>query len=375
MKFELQLSQSGILENSRIKFYFPKLWLHLSQLLAPAANSNYAIPVWKATTGSTKFCGGIDAAMGWLWGKSSNGFGASTTAEEATEGIDASGLTAVVTGAFKGIGVHTARTLAKRGAHVIMAGRNLTDGAAARQGILNDIPEAKVEVMELDLASFDSVRAFAKEYSRKDLPLNILINNAGVMGNPFTLSKDGIELQFATNHLGHFLLTNLLLDNLKTTAQSSGVEGRIVNVSSMAHAWTYSGGIRWGKLNEEKGYQAMKAYGQSKVANICHAKELARRLKEEKANVTANSLHPGGISTDLQRHMNVLGAAMRLVGLFMKTVPQGAATACYVALHPNVKGVSGEYFNNCNIAQPSSNAMNSEIAKRLWDVSVEMTSK
>ncbi|KAL2610529.1 hypothetical protein R1flu_029102 [Riccia fluitans] len=326
--------------------------------------------------------------MGWLWGKSSNGFGASTTAEEATEGIDASGLTAVVTGAFKGIGVHTARTLAKRGAHVIMAGRNLTDGAAARQGILNDIPEAKVEVMELDLASFDSVRAFAKEYSRKDLPLNILINNAGVMGNPFTLSKDGIELQFATNHLGHFLLTNLLLDNLKKTAQSSGVESRIVNVSSIGHAWTYSGGIRWGKLNEKKGYQALKGYGQSKVANICHAKELARRLKEEGANVTANSLHPGPINTDIQRHTHVIGAAMRLVGVFMKTVPQesyksfhlpvfysGAATTCYVALHPNVKGVSGEYFNNCNIAQPSSNAMNSEIAKRLWDVSVEMTSK
>ncbi|KAL3690362.1 hypothetical protein R1sor_016671 [Riccia sorocarpa] len=314
--------------------------------------------------------------MAWLWGKSANGFGASTTAEEVTEGIDASGRTVVLTGGFKGIGVYTARTLASRGAHVIMAGRNMTDGTAAREAILKDFPQAKVDIMELDLASLDSVRAFAKEFSSKDLPLNILINNAGVMACPFQLSKDGYELQFATNHLGHFLLTNLLLDKLKATAESTGIEGRIVNLSSAAHMWTYRGGIRWGKINEEEGYHKWQAYGQSKLANICHAKELARRLKEEGANVTANSLHPGGINTDLHRHVGgILGAAVRLVGLLRKTVPQGAATTCYVALHPNVKSVSGEYFVDCNIAQPSSYAKDAELARRLWDLSVEITSK
>ncbi|KAL3690363.1 hypothetical protein R1sor_016672 [Riccia sorocarpa] len=314
--------------------------------------------------------------MGWLWGRSANGFGASTSAEEATEGIDASGLTVVLTGGFKGIGVYTARTLANRGAHVIMAGRNMTDGAAAKEGILKDFPQAKVDIMELDLASFDSVRAFAKEFSSRDLPLNTLINNAGVMACPFQLSKDGYELQFATNHLGHFLLTNLLLDKLKATAQSTGIESRIVNLSSAAHAWTYKGGIRWGKINEEQGYHNWKAYGQSKLANICHAKELARRLKEEGANVTANSLHPGGINTDLQRHLvGIVGVAARFFGSFAKTVPQGAATTCYVALHPNVKSVSGEYFVNCNIAQPSSYAKDDDLSRRLWDLSVEMTSK
>ncbi|KAL2610532.1 hypothetical protein R1flu_029105 [Riccia fluitans] len=317
--------------------------------------------------------------MSWLWGRSSNGFGGRVTAEEVTDDIDASGLTAVVTGGFKGIGFYTARTLARRGAHVIMAGRNLADGVAAREGILNDIPQAKVDIMELDLASFDSVRAFAKEYLNRDLPLNILINNAGVAMPPFTLSKDGIELQFATNHLGHFLLTNLLLDKLKATAQSSGIESRIVNVSSTAHMFSYGGGFRWGKLNEEQGYKKFMGYGQSKLANICHAKELARRLKEEGANVTANSLHPGAITTDLQRHIGFIRAISQVFGCLLKTIPQGksqgAATTCYVALHENVKGVSGEYFVNCNIAQPSSNARNAELAKRLWDVSVEMTSK
>nr|XP_016508243.1 PREDICTED: short-chain dehydrogenase TIC 32, chloroplastic-like [Nicotiana tabacum] len=216
----------------------------------------------------------------WIFGrKGGSGFSASSTAEEVTQGIDATGLTAVVTGASSGIGAETTRVLAMRGAHVVMAVRNVKTGAKVKESILKEIPPAKIDVMELDLSSMESVRKFASEYTSSSYPLNILINNAGVMAPPFMLSQDNIELQFATNHLGHFLLTNLLLENLKNTAQQSHKEGRIVNVSSMGHKFTYREGIRLDKINDKDSYTSWYAYGQSKLANILHANELARRFK------------------------------------------------------------------------------------------------
>ncbi|KAL3690349.1 hypothetical protein R1sor_016658 [Riccia sorocarpa] len=313
--------------------------------------------------------------MWWRWYRGSNGFGWSSTSDEVTEGIDASGLTAIVTGGSGGIGEDTARVLALRGAHVFIAGRNLEAGKIAKDEILEKVPNAKVEVMELDLSSLASVRRFAEEFLARNVPLNILINNAGIMWHPYQLSVDGVEMHFATNHLGHFLLTNLLLDKMKETAIQTGIEGRIVNVSSLAHTLSYSGGIHFGEVNEKSGYSSQLAYGQSKLANILHANELTRRLEREGANVRANSLHPGEIATGLTRHSRIIGAAARIVSRFLKTVSQGAATTCYVALHPNVKGVSGEYFSNCNIAQPGNYAKDEELAKRLWDASVEMTSQ
>ncbi|KAG5593230.1 hypothetical protein H5410_043744 [Solanum commersonii] len=311
----------------------------------------------------------------WLFGlKGASGFSASSTAEEVTQGIDATGLTAIVTGASSGIGAETTRVLAMRGAHVVMAVRNVKSGEEVKESILKDIPRAKLDVMELDLGSMESVRKFASEYNSTGYPLNILINNAGVMAPPFMLSQDNIELQFATNHLGHFLLTNLLLQNLKNTAQASHKEGRIVNVSSLGHRFTYREGIRFDKINDKDSYTAILAYGQSKLANILHANELARHFKEEGADITANSLHPGSITTNLLRHQSLVEGLVNWIGkYFIKNIPQGAATTCYVALHPQVKGITGEYFSDSNISASTSQGTDAELAKKLWDFSLNLT--
>ncbi|CAI0476204.1 unnamed protein product [Linum tenue] len=279
----------------------------------------------------------------WIFGwKGPSGFSARSTAEEVTEGIDATGLTAIVTGATSGIGVDTTRVLALRGAHVVMAVRNVEAGKKLKESILNEIPSAKIDVMQLELSSMASVRKFASEYIASCLPLNILINNAGIMAPPFSLSPDGIELQFATNHVGHFLLTHLLLDTMKKTARESNREGRI-----------------------------------SKVANILHAKELARRLKEEGVNITANSLHPGEIATNLARNNGLLnGNIYAHQCLDSIKLSMGAATQLYVALHPQVKGVSGEFFKDSNLSKPgTAPAQDEELAKQLWDFSMKMIKK
>ncbi|XP_060957853.1 short-chain dehydrogenase TIC 32 B, chloroplastic isoform X2 [Cannabis sativa] len=245
-----------------------------------------------------------------------SGYGSASTAEEVTEGIDASKLTVIVTGGGSGIGLETSRVLALRGAHVIIAARNTDAANKAKQVILNEIENAKVDVLKLDLSSTKSVRSFVDNFHALHLPLNILINNAGVMFCPFQLSEDGIEMQFATNHLGHFLLTSLLLDKMKDTARTTGIEGRIVNLSSIAHLHTYEGGIRFQKINDERSYSDKRAYGQSKLANILHAKELSRRLQEVGANITVNSVHPGLIMTPLMRHSALLMSVFMMLHLY-----------------------------------------------------------
>ncbi|KAG6518630.1 hypothetical protein ZIOFF_022110 [Zingiber officinale] len=340
-----------------------------------------------------------------------SGFGSATTAEQVTEGIDASGLTVIITalnmvfcedmncfalhrgvelmamnwelGSFcylftwgnSGIGAEAARVLALRGAHVIIGARNIESANGVKQSILESIPSARVEIIPIELSSHKSVRAFADKFLEMDLPLNILINNAGIMYCPFQLSEDGIEMQFATNHVGHFYLTKLLLDKLKTTAEKTGIEGRIVNLSSEAHMTPYRGGIRFDKINDKDFYNDKLAYGQSKLANILHANELARRLKEEGVNVTANSLHPGLIKTNLGRHATVAVAALRAATCVLwKSIPQGAATTCYVALHPNVKGVSGKYFADCNESKTTSNGTDELLGTKLWDFTENLVS-
>ncbi|XP_022159698.1 short-chain dehydrogenase TIC 32, chloroplastic-like [Momordica charantia] len=310
----------------------------------------------------------------WLFRrKGPSGFSSSSTAEEVTEGIDGSALTAIVTGASSGIGFETARVLALRGVHVIMGVRNLEAGRNVREAIVKENPSAKIDAMELDLSSMVSVRKFASDYQSSQFPLNILINNAGIMAVPFGLSKDNIELQFATNHLGHFILTDLLLENMKKTAIKSEKEGRIVNVSSEAHRYTYPEGIRFDEINDESRYNKMQAYGQSKLSNVLHANELARRFKEEGVNITANSLHPGIIRTNLFRHFSYGNGIVNTVGkLVFKSVEQGAATTCYVALHPQVKGVSGEYFLNSNLHKASPHGQDVDLANKLWDFTTNL---
>ncbi|ESR35214.1 hypothetical protein CICLE_v10005965mg [Citrus x clementina] len=185
---------------------------------------------------------------------------------------------------------------------------------------------------------------------------------------------------------GHFLLTNLLLDTMKRTAQESGREGRIVNVSSEGHRFTYREGIRFEKLNDQSGYGNFVAYGQSKLANILHANELARHLKEEEGvEVTANSLHPGAINTNLFRQEGFVNAIVGFLGKFVfRNVQQaggggggsrGRQQTCYVALHPQVKGKTGLYFNDSNIAQPSPHAVDTELARKLWDFSLDLINR
>ncbi|XP_050219818.1 short-chain dehydrogenase TIC 32 B, chloroplastic [Mercurialis annua] len=299
-----------------------------------------------------------------------SGFGSASTAEQVTNGIDASNLTAIVTGGASGIGFETARVLALRKAHVIIAARNMNAANEAKQRILDENQDARVDVLKLDLASIKSVREFAHNFIALDLNLNILINNAGIMFCPYQLTEDGFEMQLSTNHIGHFLLTNLLLDKMKETARSSGIEGKIVNLSSIAHMHTYSGGIAFDNINNKKSYSDKRAYGQSKLANILHAKELTRRFQEEGVNITANAVHPGIIMTPLMRHSALLMRLFQIVSYpIWKNVPQGAATTCYAALHPSLKGVSGKYFVDCNEVTPSSYARDELLATQLWDFS------
>ncbi|XP_051143839.1 short-chain dehydrogenase TIC 32, chloroplastic-like [Andrographis paniculata] len=310
----------------------------------------------------------------WLFSrKGDSGFSAASTAEQVTEGLDGTGLTAIVTGASSGIGAETARVLALRGVHVIMAVRNLATGLETKEIITKQVPNAKVEAMEMDLSSMASVRNFAENFNSLELPLNILVNNAGVMATPFTLSKDNIELQFATNHVGHFLLTNLMLETMKKTARESSREGRIVNVSSRRHKFSYPEGIRFDKINDRTAYNSISAYGQSKLANVLHANKLARDLKGDKVEITANSVHPGLIATNLFHHHSFVNGFIAALGKHvMKNVHQGAATTCYVALHPDIKKMTGKYYADCNLAEASTQAKDQELANKLWSFTLSL---
>lgn len=205
----------------------------------------------------------------------------------------ANGKVVIITGANSGIGKETAIEMAERGATVIMACRNREKSEKARNYIIQKSGNANVHLMELDLASFKSIRKFVQEFLQTDYRLDILINNAGVMGLNRMLTEDGIEMHMGVNYMGHFLLTLLLLERLKESKPS-----RIVNVSSLGHKW-----LNFSKdLNSEKFYNRFHAYIQSKLANVMFTKELAIKLRN--SGVTVNSLHPGVIYTDIPRNMN-----------------------------------------------------------------------
>ncbi|XP_028206509.1 short-chain dehydrogenase TIC 32, chloroplastic-like [Glycine soja] len=321
--------------------------------------------------------------MGWPFSRiGASGFSSYSTAKEVTHGIDGSGLTAIVT-ASSGLGAETARVLALRDVHVIMGVIDMIGAKTVKEAILKEVPTAKVDVMELDLSSMTSIRNFASKFNSYGLSLNILINNAGICAAPFALSKDNIELQFAINYIGHFLLTNALLDTMKKTTSESKKQGRIVNVSSIGYRFTYHEGILFDKINDQSSYNNWCAYGQSKLANILHANELARRLKEDGIDITANSVHPGGTrSTNIHIHNRLLTGLVKIVrlfgvekilGLMAKNVQQGASTTCYVALHPQVSGINGKHFADNNLAEVYSHGRDVDLAKKLWDFSINLT--
>lgn len=289
-----------------------------------------------------------------------SGYGYGTTAEQVTEGLSLAGRTYLVTGCNSGLGYETLRMLTLRGARVIGTARTVEKARNACSSVGGTtVPVA------CELSDARSVRACVATVTGQAFLLDGIICNAGIMALPKVQQAYGIELQFFTNHIGHFLLVTGLLDHLTPN-------GRVVMLSSGAHTSAPKEGIQFDNLSGEKGYNDWKMYGQSKLANLLFAKELARRFAGTER--TANAVHPGVISTNLGRHMNpVMGMAFKVVGpLFLKTVPQGAATQTYVAVHPSLARVSGEYFADCNIAKPRADANDPALAKRLWEKSEEI---
>uniref|UniRef100_A0A1B6DCI5 Retinol dehydrogenase 13 n=1 Tax=Clastoptera arizonana TaxID=38151 RepID=A0A1B6DCI5_9HEMI len=246
----------------------------------------------------------------------------------------------IITGANTGIGLETAKELAKKNAKVIMACRDVVKCEKARQDIVVDSKNKYVYCRKLDLSSLESIRNFSERFHDENNRLDILINNAGVMRCPYTKTKEGFELQLGVNHLGHFYLTNLLLDLLKKSAPS-----RIINVSSIAHT---RGKINKDDLNSEKNYDPGDAYAQSKLANILFTKELASKLKD--TGVTVNAVHPGIVDTEITRHMGFAKSYVAtlllkpIIWMFIKTPLQGAQTSLYAALSPDLDKVSGKYY-------------------------------
>ena len=280
---------------------------------------------------------------------------------------DMKGQTVVVTGGNSGIGLETAAALTAMGARVLVTARNADRGRAAVAEIADRTPGARVQLVVFDLADLSSVRRGAAEILEQAPRLDVLVNNAGVVLSERRVTVDGYEATFATNHLGPFLLTNLVLDRLRASAPA-----RVVNVASTAHNSARKG-IPFDDLQSEGRYRGMRVYGQSKLANILFTNELARRL--EGTGVTANSLHPGTVRTGYGADgdaRGLLAVGLKVSGPFFLSPAKGARTSVYLASSAEVDGVSGQYFVKCKPRTPRSWARDPEAAQRLWRVSEEL---
>ncbi|MGW0828017.1 SDR family NAD(P)-dependent oxidoreductase [Streptomyces sp. NPDC002845] len=309
-------------------------------------------------------------------------FTAESTAAEVIGDIDLTGRRAVVTGAASGIGVETARALAGAGAEVTLAVRNVVAGQRTAEDIRAATGTDRVRVAPLDLADPASVRAFAEAWQG---PLHILVNNAGVMAPQETRTLQGWELQFTTNHLGHFALTTGL-----HAALAAADGARVVSVSSSGHLFSP---VRFDDLHfTKRPYDRWLAYGQSKTANVLFAVEAGRRWSDD--GITANALMPGGIRTNLMRYVGeaemalfmthlqaLVGEGNPLPEMSFKTVEEGAATSVLLAASPVLDGATGRYFEDCNEAEPhrpgtntgvAAHALDPEATERLWDVSEQL---
>lgn len=309
---------------------------------------------------------------------SSTSLGATTTAEEAAGDVDLSGMTVVLTGGSAGLGVETTRVLASRGARVVSIVRDAAKGRGAIEQIRESVPEAEIELAELDLFDLDSVRRGADDIAKRFPEIHRLINNAGVMFCPLERTKEGLEAQLGTNHLGHFVLTARLMQNVL-----AGSPARIINLSS--------GGHRMSPLRfddpffEKEEYDKFKAYGQSKTANVLFSVELDRRYRDR--GVRAYAVHPGAIHTELGRHMgpddfkDMMKGRPQAEPMKFKEVSQGAATTVWAATSPELEDQGGVYCEDCGVAsrieKPSQSfgvmdwALDPEAARRLWTLSEE----
>lgn len=271
----------------------------------------------------------------------------------------------VITGANSGMGKATSIELARTGATVIMVCRDKKRGEAALKEVQNESGNHSVKLMICDLGSLKSIRAFCTEFKENYQRLDVLINNAGVILPGRHETTDGYELQFGVNHLGHFLLTNLLLDRIIASAPA-----RIINVSSGAHK---VGKIHFEDVNLKKNYQLWRAYGQSKLANILFTYKLAEKLKG--TGVTVNCLHPGAVATNMgiNRKTGFGTLITRILKPFFQTAEQGAATSIYLATSKEVEGITGKYFYRKKPISSSKRSYDKDLADRLWTLSEEMT--
>jgi len=281
--------------------------------------------------------------------------------------VDLHGKLAIVTGGNSGIGYETVKALSSMGAFVIIACRNLKKGEEAKAKVLSKIPNAQLDVMTIDLADMDSVQEFVTKFNEKYDILDILVNNAGIMFCPKGLTPQGYELQFGTNHLGHFLLTLLLLPNLLKSVSS-----RIITVASSFHR--YAKGIDFDNLDTTKGYSATEAYARAKLANVMFTIALYDKLKD--TNVKVFSCHPGTVRTELFRHVldNPFAKLIQIMAFpfvwyATKDAESGAQTQIYLAIEDIDKLSNGQYYSNCKITATNKLATNPVLQEELWQTS------
>ncbi|KAL4442102.1 hypothetical protein ABPG77_011363 [Micractinium sp. CCAP 211/92] len=291
-----------------------------------------------------------------------------TTALEALQGADLTGRTALVTGGNTGLGLETCRALAAGGAHVVLCSRSLEAGQAAAEQIRQEA-KGRISVCQLDLADLRSIQALAAQLASSGPSPDLLILNAGVMAlSPGPQrTADGFEMQFGVNHLGHFLLCQLLLPKMK----AQGTPGRIVVVSSRIHE---RGRIDLQDLNYKKRpYRPWASYAQSKLANVLFTRELARRLREEGSALEVYCLHPGIVQTNIGSHMGLQARSFYLLfAPWLKTPEQGAATTVYAATAAELTGHSGAYLQDCRLSAPAKRAESDALAAALWAKSAEL---
>ncbi len=274
------------------------------------------------------------------------------------------GRVCIVTGANKGIGLAATHGLARMGATVVLACRNPDAGEAARREIEQATGNRNLSVATLDLASLASVRRFAAEFTSAHDRLHVLVNNAGIYTSKRTVTEDGFERTWEVDYLSHFLLTNLLMDPLR-----AGAPSRVINVSSDGHRM---GQLDFEDLNRERRWSGIRAYGQAKLAQILFTKEFARRFQG--TGVSAFAVHPGAVRTDWSRGGRGMRVGARIAWPFMRTPDEGADTIVWLASLGETDGWSGQYFTTRHVEEPKAIAQDPDLARRLWEVSEELTS-